>query len=274
MSLLACPDCFSPIERSGCPGCGRAFEVTSGLPALRRKEDVPDEAERHYRELYRTDGDPWRYEGRAAEVLKAERVMAAFDRFAPGDAVVVEAGCATGHITRRLARRRCRLVVFDLIPAAVELTRRSIAGDATARIDWCSASATRLPIARGSADLVLLLDGPISWRLGPGVFEQVLDEAGAALKPGGHLLVMDYLNPRRFEELRGPVRTRFEVVSDEPLPDRLWYVLESALRALRGLRPIRWLFSQRWLARALGAVSALLGDRGAKHLLLVCRKRS
>ncbi|MCA2977446.1 MAG: class I SAM-dependent methyltransferase, partial [Myxococcaceae bacterium] len=203
---LACPDCFSPLNGPRCTGCHRAFESDGGVLRLRAKDDAPAEGERAYLELYQARPDPWRYEGRAAEVLKAEAVMGVIDRLLRPGARVVEVGCATGHITRRLATRPISLVSFDLVPSAVVAAQRSLTPETVkADIGWCSANGAHLPVARHGMDLVLLLDGPVSWKLGPDGFDRVLSEALAALAPGGRVLVMDYMTPARFEELRGPV---------------------------------------------------------------------
>ncbi len=271
MSLLACPDCAGRLEQDRCASCHRVFESDEGVLRLRGRDDAPSESERSYLALYERRPDPWRYEGRAAEVLKADAVMSVVDRLLRPGAKVVEVGCATGHITRRLATRPLSLVCFDLIPAAVTTTQRSL--DATAvkaSIEWCTASAVHLPVARNSIDLILLLDGPVSWKLGPDGFDRVLSEALAALAPRGRILVMDYLTPSRFEELRGPVERRLRMIETHPLPDRPWYILESALKALQTWRPVRWLLSRLGLARALFALGRLFGEAGSKHLLLVC----
>lgn len=271
---LACPDCFSGIVDGRCSACGRTFEVDDGVMRLRSRADTPSESERSYLSLYQQRPDPYRYEVRAAEVLKADAVMAVVDRLSRPGARVVEVGCSTGHITRRLATRELSLLASDLVPAAVTATRRSLEGmQVAASIDWCSANATRLPVARGSVDLVLLLDGPVSWKLSEADLDRVLLEAQAVLAPGGHALVMDYLNPSRFAELTGPVARHFDIVERLPLPDRPFYVLESSLKALRWLGPVRSLFRSLVVARALEWVGRWFGERGSKHLLLVCRRR-
>jgi len=233
-------------------------------------------AEQEYSQIYARDADPWAYEKRAVEVLKADRVCEVVASLVSNGAVVVEAGCATGHITRRLARLPIELVVFDLIPPAVQVAQQLVSdAKANARIEWCSASATRLPVARGASDLVLLLDGPLSWHLSPAALDAVLEEACAAVKPGGHVLIMDYLTPRRFGELRDPVRrSRLDIVAEHALPDRVSYVLESMVKALRGWSFIRWAIGSMALARFFARISAWFGEKGSKHLLLVCRPRS
>ncbi|MDX2008679.1 MAG: class I SAM-dependent methyltransferase [Myxococcaceae bacterium] len=274
MSWLACPDCHRALDGSRCPACGRAFVEEAGVLALRSRAAQANAAERHYLDLYQRTADPWAYEHLAVERLKAERVMALVDRLAPQGSLVVEAGCATGHITRRLVTRPVSAVVFDLVPQAVATTRALVPAP-TAAVEYVAASATELPLADGTVDLLLLLDGPMSWKLDEAQLGQLFAEALRVVKPGGRVLVMDYLSPSKFPRLReAVVRSPLRLVAEHPFPDRLSYVLESMVRALKGLGVVRWFFSSLPVGRALAALSRPFGHRGSKHVVLECERPS
>lgn len=272
MSRLACPDCHRALEGSRCSACDRVFLAEAGVLALRSRAAEASAAERHYLDLYQRTADPWAYEHLAVERLKAERVMALVDRLAPDGSVVVEAGCATGHITRRLVMRPVSAVVFDLVPQAVATTKALVPAP-RADVEYVVASATELPLADGTVDLLLLLDGPMSWKLTEVQLRRVFDEALRVVKPGGRVLVMDYLTPSKFPLLReAVVRSPLRLVAEHPFPDRLSYVLESMLRALRGLGVVRWFFSNSTVGRVLAAFSQPFGHRGSKHVVLECER--
>jgi len=272
MSRLACPDCHRPLVDRRCPACERVFVEEAGVLALRSRAAAGGEAEQLYRDLYQRTSDPWVYERRAVEQLKAERVMALVDRLAPPGSVVVEAGCATGHITRRLVTRPLSVVVFDLIPQAVA-SARSHCPAPTAQVEFVAASATDLPLADATVDLLLLLDGPVSWKLSGPQADTVFSEACRVVKPGGHVLVMDYLTPSKYHLLQTLVqRSKLTIVAQHPFPDRLSYILESMVRAFRALGVVQWFFASRPIANLLAALSSPFGLRGSKHVAIECSR--
>ena len=120
-----------------------------------------------------------------------------FDRYAlSGPLRVVDVGCGTGEITRRLAVRYvdARVVGFDLIEGnlarARDLDARGVPPGVAARIDYRVGDAFRLPLDARSVDLLVCRH--MSQAV-PG-FAAVLHEFVRVLAPGGrlHLLSEDY----------------------------------------------------------------------------------
>ena len=130
-----------------------------------------------YDRMNATEDAMWWY--RAAH----ENLLQAFRR-APGppDSVVVDAGCGTGGLLRRLAPLaggRTRIGI-DVHPPAAALARRK--SGALAAI----ASANRLPFADSSLGVVFSVDVLCHRQVDP---PQALAEAYRCLQPGGALIV-------------------------------------------------------------------------------------
>jgi ubiquinone/menaquinone biosynthesis C-methylase UbiE len=145
--------------------------------------------------------------------------QALFDRYALSGAVrILDLGCGTGEITRRLADRyrQARLTGVDILAGNLEIARR--ASDAYAdRVEYLTGDAFALQFPSAHFDLV------VCRHMSQAVpdFALVLDEIGRVLKPRGwlHLLSEDYAM------LRMPRGSRD--------PDRFW--IDNALPYLESI---------------------------------------
>jgi SAM-dependent methyltransferase len=115
-----------------------------------------------------------------------------FDRYGlSGPLHILDLGCGTGEITRRLAERypEATLLGIDILEGNLALARRDSASIGT-RIDYAQGDAFALDLADGSFDLV------VCRHMSQAVpdFPLVLAEITRVLKPGGrlHLLSEDY----------------------------------------------------------------------------------
>jgi ubiquinone/menaquinone biosynthesis C-methylase UbiE len=114
-----------------------------------------------------------------------------FDRYGlSGPLRVLDLGCGTGEITRRLAERypQAALLGVDILEANLERARAS--GDAGRRIRYAAGDAFALDSADAAFDLV------VCRHMSQAVpdFPRVLAEIARVLRPGGwlHLLSEDY----------------------------------------------------------------------------------
>lgn len=138
--------------------------------------------------------------------------QALFDRYAlDGAPRILDLGCGTGEITRRLARRypRAALTGVDILAGNLALARAANAG-LEARVHYETGDAFALAHADASFDLV------VCRHLSQAVpeFPRVLDEIGRVLRPGGwlHLLSEDYAMLRMPRGAHDPDRFWVDVV--------------------------------------------------------------
>src|SRR5256885_8046934 len=110
----------------------------------------------------------------------------------PGDQVV-EVGCGTGRLTLPLsAMTPARVMGVDVEARMLDVARGK---DAAGRVDWIRGSAYRLPLAEGTAALVMM--GMVVHLLRQGV--RAFREARRILRPGGQLSLWTF-TPRHVEE--------------------------------------------------------------------------
>lgn len=116
-----------------------------------------------------------------------------FDRYAlQGELRILDLGCGTGEITRRLAERypQARLTGVDILESNLQIARAR-GGRHEARIAYVGGDAFALDFADATFDLV------VCRHMSQAVpdFALVLDEITRVLRPGGwlHLLSEDYL---------------------------------------------------------------------------------
>src|SRR5256885_12451145 len=110
----------------------------------------------------------------------------------PGDQVV-EVGCGTGRSTLPLsAMTPARVMGVDTEVRMLDVARGK---DAAGRVDWVRGSAYRLPLAEGTAALVMMVMVVHLLRQGVRAFP----EARRILRPGGHLSLWTF-TPRHVEE--------------------------------------------------------------------------
>jgi SAM-dependent methyltransferase len=131
--------------------------------------------------------DPWDYECNPIERERFARQTALLDciaerrRFPVG----LEIGCAEGLFTEVLAERCESLLVLDISPIALDRARRRRPwGD---RIRFAEFDLRHDPIP-STFDLIVVA-GVLEYFSRPATFRQVRRKLGAALRPGGYLMV-------------------------------------------------------------------------------------
>ncbi len=213
-------------------------------------------------------GEPFDYSRRAAELLRHRFVREVAGRLTPGPARLLDVGCSMGQLTAQLASVPRAVFAIDLSRVAISKARSRVQG---AR--FVVASATALPFRAGAFDLVVLSDGLHSWQLSPRERGAALGEAHRVAGSGGFALLTEYLQPRVFPEFVAQVRaSSFEVVSVEYLYDRLWYRIESWLKAVRGWRGVQRLLASVRFGLFLRSISRRFGASGSRHVCVVARK--
>jgi SAM-dependent methyltransferase len=233
-------------------------------------EGPPDELRRHFDALHRDGAEPWAFSERGVETLRHARVAALVRALLPDapDPRVLELGCSLGLMTQRLAALPARLVAMDLSPAAVRRARARVRAPA-----FVAGSATELPVAPRSFDVVVASDGLHSWQLGEEERAAALREIHDALVPGGSAVLTEHLRPQRFAAFVDEVRASpLRVARVTYLHDRPCYQFEGWLKAVRHWRVARALRRSTGVARALTALGRPFGAAGSRHVCVVATR--
>ncbi len=177
------------------------------------------------------ESSPHRYDAgmRVLTFGRVTRLHAALaEAAAPGPGRhVLEIGCGTGAVTRRLVERGARVTALDQNPEMVEQARLRLADVPAGAVHWIERTASEIDaLPEDGFDAVvasLCLSEMSSSERG-----FVLKQALQRLRPGGVLAVGDEVQPRRLWQrvlhacLRGPqVALAWFVVgsSSRPIPD-------------------------------------------------------
>jgi len=226
-----------------------------------------DERLRLFEEMHKR-GEPFDYSRRAAEQLRHSFVREVAARLTPPPARLLDVGCSMGQLTAQLASVPRAVFAIDLSRVAISEARSRVRG---AR--FVVAGVTALPFRAGAFDLVVLADGLHSWKLSPRERGAALGEAHRVVGAGGFALLTEYLQPQVFPAFVAQVRaSAFEVVSVAYLYDRLWYRIESWLKAVRGWRGVQRLLASVPFALFLRSLSRRFGASGSRHVCVVARK--
>jgi SAM-dependent methyltransferase len=132
--------------------------------------------------------DPWGFESLWYEARKRDLLMAVLPEARYARAL--EAGCATGMLTERLAARCDALLAVDFAARAVARTRARLAAHA-----HVEARLARLPAdwPAGSFDLIVLSE--LGYYFAPQDWRDTVTRAVGALAPRGTIVACHWLRP-------------------------------------------------------------------------------
>ncbi|PWV60150.1 rhodoquinone biosynthesis methyltransferase RquA [Plasticicumulans acidivorans] len=144
----------------------------------------------------------------------AARLMGGVERLIAPGARVLQIACVYGDFSRRLARRAGALEVIDAAAVQVRGVRRKLAEFPHARARRHDAT---LPFAAHFDTVVcffLLHEVPDACK------RRIVDNALAAVAPGGFAVFVDYHRPARWHPARPLIATVFRLL--EPFAATLW----------------------------------------------------
>jgi ubiquinone/menaquinone biosynthesis C-methylase UbiE len=183
----------------------------------------------HDRDVQAFDERAASYEsGRYGQLHKeiSDRVVELALSCGPAPGRVLDVGCGTGYVLRRLAARLPRASEFlgvDPAPTMIEVARSASSDE---RLSFMRGTAERLPADEGAYDLVVSTTSFDHWAdqaAGTG-------ECARALAPGGVLVLTDQfsnlLRPTMLGSRRGKARTRSRatrLITDAGLRDPQWH---------------------------------------------------
>ncbi|GJG94247.1 SAM-dependent methyltransferase [Cupriavidus pauculus] len=159
-----------------------------------------------FTEIFDQD-DPWGLESLWYEARKRDLLVAALPEARYARAL--EAGCATGMLTERLAARCDALLAVDVMPRAIERTRARLQGTANVQ-----ASVAQLPAdwPAGRFDLIVLSE--LGYYFDPADWQRTAELAAAALTPTGTLVACHY--QRQFADRRMCTEDVHAAVAGQP----------------------------------------------------------
>jgi ubiquinone/menaquinone biosynthesis C-methylase UbiE len=134
----------------------------------------------------------------------ADRTADLAVRAVPAPRRILDVGCGTGYLLRRLADRcpdAAELIGVDPARAMIAAARAAAAGD---RLQWLEGTAEELPFPEGSFDLVVSTTSFDHW-----ADQQAgLRECARVLTPGGRLVLTDLFSPLLVPTLVGGRRRK------------------------------------------------------------------
>ncbi|GAB3624280.1 SAM-dependent methyltransferase [Mariniluteicoccus endophyticus] len=141
----------------------------------------------HFEAMYAASNDPWGFESRWYEERKRAITLASLPRrrYRSG----LEPGCSIGVLTELLAARCDRLVACDVVEAAVERTRRRVAGLPVDVRRWALGD----PWPDEAYDLVVLSE--VAYYLEADALRDAAADAAAHLTGDGHLVAVHWRHP-------------------------------------------------------------------------------
>lgn len=177
------------------------------------------------------ESSPRRYE-LGMRVLTLGRIDRAYDRVAdqvaPGQHVV-DIGCGTGALTRRIAERGAVVKGIDVDPAMLEIARDRLTGPAEAgKVELVEAGVAELD-AEPAASRDAVVSGLCFSELSTDELNYTLVQVARILRPGGRLVVADEVRPGRWWQrvLHSIVRVPLVVVT--------YLITQQTTHALRDL---------------------------------------
>jgi len=199
---------------------------------------TPPDATTDFSAIFEQD-DPWGFASLWYEARKRDLLMATLPE--PRYARALEAGCATGLLTERLAARCDALLAIDMMPRAIERTRVRVAG-----LPQVETRVASLPDAwpGGCFDLIVLSE--LGYYFDREPWLRTVADAAGALTPAGTIVACHWLHP--FSELGQSTRHVHAAIARRPglhrhvrhvEPDFLLEVWSRNPEPLRSREPMR-----------------------------------
>jgi SAM-dependent methyltransferase len=255
---------------------GNGYPLINGIPILLASEK---ENNNLYEQFYQSQAEPWAYSERAAEIMRheyvAEQVKDIYERLGK-KLTVLDLGCSLGHITERLYPYSSLAVGLDISITAVAKAKKRCEELMQGQVnpyEFVVASTLDLPFRPDSFDVVIISDGIYEWFQTEKERKMTIDGIYKILKTNGIAIFTDYIHPSKFDEFAALIHSSaFKVIKEEPFYDRLWYRLESWLKAFRHQKWAKDLLADVGFARRLRWLAQKMGKSYSKHLGVIAQK--
>jgi SAM-dependent methyltransferase len=142
----------------------------------------------YFDEVYQANEDPWNFETSAYEQDKYAATVAALPRAHYNQAF--EIGCSLGVLTEQLATRCAHLLAVDVAAAALAKARRRCA-----HLPQVAFELMRIPEEFPAQQFELLIVSEVGYYWSPEDLETARGKILAALRPGGHVVLVHWTPP-------------------------------------------------------------------------------
>lgn len=255
---------------------GKSYPLIDGIPILFASEG---DSNNLYEQFYQSQAEPWAYSERAAEILRheyvAEQVKTVYEKLGK-KLIVLDLGCSLGHITERLHPYSELVVGLDISVTAVGKAKKrceELMQGQENPYQFVVASTLDLPFHENSFDVVIISDGIYEWFQTEKERKITIEGVYRILKINGMAIFTDYLSPKKFNEFAALIHaSSLKVLREEPFYDRLWYRLESWLKAFKKQAWAKKLLADVVFARKLRSLAKRLGSNYSKHLAVIAQK--
>jgi SAM-dependent methyltransferase len=255
---------------------GKNHPLINDIPVLLVSQE---ENNNLYEQFYQSQAEPWAYSERAAEILRheyvANQVKAIHERLGK-KLVVLDLGCSLGHITERLHPYSSLVIGLDISITAVAKAKKrcqELLEGLVNPYEFVVASTLDLPFHENSFDVVIISDGIYEWFQTEKERKIAVDGIYKILKINGIAIFTDYIHPKKFDEFTTLIHSSaFKILKEEPFYDRLWYRLESWLKAFRHQQWTKNLLADIGFARKLRSIAQMFGKSYSKHLGVIAQK--
>lgn len=140
------------------------------------------------------------------QVVTAKKIMPGLDGLPAvlDGGAVLEVGCGTGNLLMQLAKvfPKARVLGVDIEADSLAAAREKIAQAGLADRVEARQGGVAQAVAPGSVDAIVMVE--VLHEIHAAIRPQVLRECGAALKPGGWMVIVDETYPTTLDEMRRP----------------------------------------------------------------------
>lgn len=227
----------------------------------------------HFEVLHLAKEEPWNYSRRAIEILRHKTIVETVRSYCPEiESIILDIGCSTGQLTRRIAEHYKNLYAIDVSPAAIKKAEQ-VSMKNNCAIHFSTGNSTQLPYETEFFNIVIISDGLYEWYPEITGRTESLKEANRVLKKNGFAIFTDYLRTEQFGDFVKEISVSpFRIVEVSYLYDRLWYQFESWFKAVNHWNWVEKLLSSLIIARFLQNLSKCFGKYCSKHILVVAQK--